>query len=40
MAKKCDMGFIPGVSSQGSMMQGIKPIIVSDGDISTGLEQH
>ncbi len=31
---------IPGVSSQSSMMQSIESVIVGDGDISTGLQQH
>lgn len=37
VADKC---LIPGVSSQGSVMQGIEPIIVGDGDVCTSLQQH
>lgn len=32
-------GPLPGVSTQGSMMQGIKPVVVGDGDIGTCLQQ-
>lgn len=30
----------PGVSSQGSMVEGVEPIVVGDGNISTWLQQH
>ena len=31
---------IPGVPSQGSVMQSIEAVIVGDGDVSAGLQQH
>lgn len=35
--KGCD---VPGVSSQGSVMQRIEAIIIGDGDISTRLQKN
>lgn len=31
---------VPRVPSQGSVMQGIEAVVVGDGDVSTGLQQH
>lgn len=35
-----EQSHIPGVSSQGGVMQGIEPVVICNGDICTRLQQH
>lgn len=31
---------VPGVSSQGGVVQGVEAVVVGDGDVSASLQQH
>ena len=31
---------VPGIPSQGGVVQGVEAVVVGDGDVSAGLQQH
>lgn len=33
-------GYVPGVPTQCSMVQGVEAVVVGDGDVGSGLQQH